>query len=81
MEISRHWRLRHQRLRPLSGSRRVFEDGTVQLKLSGSSNWVEARHNGHHQDENPFEGRIIYQAPSEENAIPLEIHAEEEISA
>ena len=78
-EMARHWRLREHRLR-LTGSRRELEDGTVQFKLPGSSNWVEARHNGHHKDEDPFEGRIIYQAPSEENAIPLEIHAEVEIS-
>lgn len=80
LEISRHWRLRHQRLRPLSGSRRVLEDGTVQFRLPGSSNWVEANHNGHHKNEDPFEGRLIYQAPSEESVMPLEIHAEVEIS-
>ncbi|MBI2066225.1 hypothetical protein HYT60_01860 [Candidatus Woesebacteria bacterium] len=79
-EIARHWRLREHRLR-LTGTRRELEDGTVQFKLPGSSNWVEARPNGLHHDEDPFEGRIIYQAPPEESALPLEIHAEEEISA
>lgn len=81
-EIARHWRLRHQRLRPLSGSRRELEDGTVQFKLSGSSTWVEARHNGHHHDEDPFEGRIIYQAQPlemEDLAIPFSIHGEVDI--
>jgi len=73
-EIACHWRLREQRLRPLTGSRRELEDGTVQFKLPGSSNWVEARHNGHHHDENPFEGRIIYRAP-------LSIHGEIDIPA
>ncbi|OGM81953.1 hypothetical protein A2376_01195 [Candidatus Woesebacteria bacterium RIFOXYB1_FULL_47_31] len=83
-EIAPHWRLRHQRLRPLSGSMRVLDDGRVQLKLSGSSTWVEARHNGHHHDENPLEGRIIYQAESferEELAIPISIHGEIDIPA
>lgn len=65
-EIARHWRLREHRLR-LSGFKRELEDGTLQFSLTGS-NWVEA-------------GRIIYQVPSEENAIPLEIHGEVEISA
>ena len=83
-EIARHWRLRYQRLRPLTGSRRELEDGTVQFKLSGSSTWAEARHNGHHQDEDPLEGRIIYQAQPLEReglAIPIEIHGAVDIPA
>jgi len=82
-EVARHWRLREHRLR-LIGSRRELEDGTVQFKLPGSSNWVEARHNGHRHDENPLEGRIIYQAESferEELAIPISIHGEIDIPA
>ena len=71
-EIACHWRLREHRLR-LSGFKRELEDGTVQVSLTGS-NWVEARHNGHHHDENPFEGRIIYRAP-------LSIHGEIDIPA
>lgn len=78
-EIARHWRLREHRLR-LAGFKRELEDGTVQVSLTGS-NWVDANHNGHRKDENPLEGRIIYQAPSEENTLPLEIHAEMEIAS
>ena len=71
-EIARHWRLREHRLR-LSGFKRELEDGTLQVSLTGS-NWVEARHNGHRKDEDPLQGRIIYQAQSE-------IHEEVEIGA
>lgn len=81
-EISRHWRLREHRLR-LAGFKRELEDGTIEVSLTGS-NWVEARHNGHRKHEDPFAGRIIYQAqPSEEQdpAIPFSIHSEVEISA
>lgn len=79
-EAPRHWRLRHERLR-LTGFRRELEDGTVQFRLPGSSNWVEAP-NGHHRDEDPLEGRIIYQAQPLENkdlAIPFSIHGEIDI--
>jgi len=69
-EIARHWRLREHRLR-LTCDRRELEDGTVQFKLPGSSNWVEARSNGHHRDENPLVGAVIYQAPEEPIAIDL----------
>ena len=81
-EIAPHWRLRHQRLRPLTGSRRVLEDGTVQFKLPWSSNWVEAQPNGHHHDENPFERKIIYQAePLEKEGLTIRfpIHGEIDI--
>jgi len=83
-EIARHWRLRHQRLRPPSGFRREFKDGRVEFRLGWSSNWVEPRSNGHRHDENPLEGGIIYQAPPlerEELAIPISIHGEIDIPA
>ena len=82
MEIARHWRLREHRLR-LTGFKREREDGTVEVSLTGS-NWVEARSNGHHHDENPFEARIIYQAQPlerEDLAIPFSIHGEIDIPA
>lgn len=79
MDIARYWRLRKHLLGPFTGSRRVLENedgenGTVQFKLLGSSNWFEA-------NEDPFKGGLIYQTPSEESVMPLEIHAEVEISA
>ncbi len=64
MEIVRHWRLRKDRYN-LRGERRELENGMVQFKLNGSNTWSEPQPNGHHQEEDPLEGFIIYQAPVE----------------
>jgi len=64
VEISRHWRLIKDRYN-LRGERRELEDGTVQFKLNGNTSWTEPSPNGHHKGENPFQGKIIYQAPVE----------------
>ena len=76
-EIARHWRLREQRLR-LSGFKRELPDGRVELSLTGA-NWGEARTNGHHKDEDPLAGAVIYQAPEE--PIAIDLHAEVEIAS
>ena len=62
METPRHWRLRKQRY-GLPGERVVLEDGTVQVKLEGSTTWSnEVRSNGHNVEINtPVQ--IVYQAP------------------
>jgi hypothetical protein len=78
-EIANHWRLRHHRLR-LEGSIRKFQDGSIRVSSNGV-NWVEKEGNGYHRSENPFEGVLIYQAPSVEASLLSEIRGEVEINA
>ena len=82
MEAPRHWRLRKDRY-SLRGEKIELEDGTIRVRLNGSSTWTELRTNGHHEGENPLEGAIIYQAPAEDyqNGLePIPIGADVEIS-
>ena len=83
MEAPRHWRLRKDRY-SLRGEKIELEDGTIRVRLNGSSTWTELRTNGHHEGENPLEGTIIYQAqpPEKEDlAIPFSIHSAVDIPA
>lgn len=77
-EAPRHWRLRHHRLR-LEGFKRETEDGIIEVSATGVS-WVEKAGNGYHRDENPFEGKIIYES-QEPTPIALHIHQEVEIDS
>jgi len=71
MEAPRHWRMRKDRYN-LRGEKRELEDGTVQLKINGSTTWTEPHPNGHHEGESPFKAVIIYQAPRKDYANGLE---------
>lgn len=74
-EIAPHWRLRKNRL-GLTGFSKKTPEGKMELSLTGA-NWVEARTNGHHKDEDPLVGAVIYQAPEE--PIAIDLHREVEI--
>ena len=76
MEAPRHWRLRKDRY-SLRGEKIELEDGTIRVKLNGSSTWTEFQPNGRHEGENPQDATIIYQAPTEDytneqEPIPLQ---------
>lgn len=70
-EVARHWRLRGVRLR-LEGY--VDENGNPQLqnrpKPIRDLGEVSVNGNGH-REENPFEQKIIYEAPSIEKPVRI----------
>lgn len=76
-EIARHWRLRHQRLR-LEGFKRQTENGITEVSVTGTS-FMEKTGNGYHKEENPFEGKVIFEA--EESPIPIQPHREVEVGS
>jgi len=59
VEIARHWRMGPQRLR-FTGFKRTNGNGTAEFSLTGA-NWKESP-NGHNKNEDPLQGKIIYQA-------------------
>ncbi|MBU0572430.1 hypothetical protein KKE18_01960 [Patescibacteria group bacterium] len=59
MSSVEHWRMRKHRL-CLEGETRTTPEGAVEYSINGVS-WHE-RPNGHHKDENPLKGIIVYQA-------------------
>ena len=60
METIRHWRNNRRNLR-LEGFKQTTSEGTEEFSINGVS-WSEPSPNGHHKEENPLEGTIIFQA-------------------
>jgi hypothetical protein len=67
VETIRHWRNNRRNLR-LEGFEKTTSEGTQTFSINGVS-WFEPTPNGHHKEENPLEGTVIYksQAPPGKN--------------
>lgn len=60
METIRHWRNNRRNLR-LEGYKKTTPEGVESFSINGIS-WFEPSPNGHHKEENPLEGTVVYQA-------------------